>query len=509
MLTVVVSSILPDQWTRIYHNVAPSSTFNAELHIASKLPFALLIARAYDKICNMLHSLAGPMSDYNLINFDILCAVIQFVAYDEDAGISTIAAISRTCKRMRFEASKYLLSGSVKLFRTEEICSFCRFMLADKSSRLPLLKALMLCLDSIKEKEHAGLVCEMLRGLSNLYELDVTVNATSPPWAVHSMATAIASLNSLRILSLSEIGKLRSLDGDQAFQTTLRHSRSPLISLSISLPFYEAARGAGVSYSRKRDPIFLCSCLRSTLERLQIGGDFCLIVRPGHMYEYPRLKKLVLPMYGLSVPYLKPFLVSAPNLRDLQFGGVDNFHARHPHDEDILQARIVTRSRTPQEWRTHNQRDQEATVKSWLVPLDSFKGSIIDAYATGLSCPVTRVHLLSTGGRRKLELAMLSIVLSDWRPSFLRLATKVYRARGYIPILPSASSGWAEALDTLELRLNIVDDRFNLEECFVSDLHQFTIKWIQILTHGARHRTISQRRYPLCPQLPFSSNSAV
>ncbi|KAI0715931.1 hypothetical protein C8T65DRAFT_828509 [Cerioporus squamosus] len=325
------------------------------------------------------------MSEIELtkLNPDILCVVMGFVADDDDAGISTIAAISRTCKRMRFEGTKYLLSGTVELHLVDEICSFCHFMLADKPARLPLLKALVLSSDLLEEDGHIELL-------------------------------------------------------------------------------------------------------------------------PGRTYEYPHLQKLTLPIYSSFMPYMKPFIVSAPYLRELQFGGMDSSHTRHQHDEDILRGRIVNKTRIPaQEWRTTNERDQEATGKSWPM-LDSFKGAIIGAYATGLSCPVARVHLLSTGGRRSTELAMLSIVLSDWRPSFLHLATKTYRTRGYIPILPPASSGWAEALETLELSLNVVDDRFNPGECFdhikqtLSTLHVTSLR-LDFRCVNSRTQHMEIRHPPLDP----------
>ncbi|RDX42900.1 hypothetical protein OH76DRAFT_1410653 [Lentinus brumalis] len=389
-----------------------------------------------------------------------------FMADHKKESIRTIAAISRTCKRMRFEGTKYLLSGTVELGLIKDICSFCRFMLADRSSRLPLLKSLVLRLYSLEEEDHVGLVCEVLRGLSNLWKLDVTLDVNASPLVISAVPAAIASLTSLRVLRLFELGtSICPKPGDQIFVTALRNARAPLVVLCIwASPFVDAL-GAGVRYSRRRDPIFLCSCLRTTLEQLELHGGLILVVRHGRTYEYPHLKKLILPIYSDFMPYLKPFMVSAPHLRDLQFGGTYNSHTRHRHDEDILRGRIINQTRTAQEWRTTNEVDQEATGTCWST-LDSFKGAIISAYASGLSCPIARVHLLSTGGRRTTELAMLSIVLTDWRPSFLRLATKVYRARDYIPLLPSTTSGWAESLETLEIRLNIVDNQFDCARCF-------------------------------------------
>lgn len=61
---------------------------------------------------------------------------------------------------------------------------------------------------------------------------------------------------------------------------------------------------------------------------------------------------------------------------------------------------------------------------------------------------------------------MLSAILSDTKPSFLRLSVRVFHARGYIPIF--RSTAWIAGLETLELRINISKEEFDYEECFVS-----------------------------------------
>ncbi len=99
--------------------------------------------------------------------------------------------------------------------------------------------------------------------------------------------------------------------------------------------------------------------------------------------------------------------------------------------------------------------------------LRSFRGSIIDAYVLALPFRGLRLHLMSTGGKRSQEHAMLSRILSDSRPLSLRFAFKVYEGRGYIPILPPHLD-WCTDLADLEIRINIVKHIFDLDECFVS-----------------------------------------
>ncbi|TFK85983.1 hypothetical protein K466DRAFT_600694 [Polyporus arcularius HHB13444] len=60
---------------------------------------------------------------------------------------------------------------------------------------------------------------------------------------------------------------------------------------------------------------------------------------------------------------------------------------------------------------------------------------------------------------------MLSVILSDAKPVFLRLATRVFNARGYIPVFKSTTS-WSMSLETLELRINISKEQFDFQECF-------------------------------------------
>ena len=77
------------------------------------------------------------------------------------------------------------------------------------------------------------------------------------------------------------------------------------------------------------------------------------------------------------------------------------------------------------------------------------------------------MHLLSTGGKHSIEHDILATVLSDSRPTSLWLSVKVYNGQGYIPILPPPPL-WAQGLTRLEIRINIVQHDFNVDECFVS-----------------------------------------
>ncbi|KAI0687994.1 hypothetical protein C8T65DRAFT_746838 [Cerioporus squamosus] len=164
------------------------------------------------------------------------------------------------------------------------------------------------------------------------------------------------------------------------------------------------------------------------------------------------------------MPDLRTYLLCFPNLWHLQCGNSYTTWFRHQPDADIYQVSCC--DATIQQWHDYNKWDNKIQAHGWTT-LRSFRGSIIDAYVLSLPCRGLHLHLMSTGGSRAAEYAMLSTILSDIRPSSLRFALKVYKSREYIPILPPQSlSGWATDLARLEIRINIVQQFFDLNECF-------------------------------------------
>ena len=85
----------------------------------------------------------------------------------------------------------------------------------------------------------------------------------------------------------------------------------------------------------------------------------------------------------------------------------------------------------------------------------------------GLTCHITRLHLISVGGDPQVELRMILAIIEDARPSHLGLILMSTD----IDLIPSIMqhSLLVANLETFELRIYIreVPFRFNLTSCLV------------------------------------------
>ena len=390
-----------------------------------------------------------------MINPEILVDIMRMLARDRSNNCtSALAALSQTCKFLHFEGVR-LLSSDVRVNR--RVPSFCLFMLRDRSARPPLMRTMYVDVRELTE-DTIKPFSEILHCAVNL--TDLMIYALDHPGLSSSsrgtLCSTIASLVSVRYLSLSSIYSLRTLE------SLLRDIRAPLSSFPLRFPLEgEDNHGSPIMYARRRDPIFLLSTLRSTLEVVSVHGPATF---GSYTCVYPLVKELRIPDYVFSIPIIKPMIMSFPRLQILYIGSSDNSYIRDPHEEDTLN-QIHIGKRSIQQCHDVNRQDQWEHG-TWPM-LKSFKATIIAAYALGLTCPVERMQLVSTGGKRSHELVMLSAILSDTKPRSLRLALRAFNARGAIPFFPSADT-WSTRLDTLELRMNISQQAFNFEEFFVS-----------------------------------------
>ncbi|RPD52876.1 hypothetical protein L227DRAFT_426939 [Lentinus tigrinus ALCF2SS1-6] len=238
--------------------------------------------------------------------------------------------------------------------------------------------------------------------------------------------------------------------------------RSPLTSVNMCIPFLNfPSPGPSILYMRDQDPIFMLSKLTGSLRRIFVDGKY---TAGGGIRIYPLVEELQMALYSEGMPHLATYLLCFPNLRRLRCGFQRTTWIRYRHTADTLieECRMCG---TIQDWHDLNKRETTRKTLAWTI-LESFRGTIIDAYVLALPCRVERLHLLSTGGKRSAEYTMLSSILSDTQPSSLRLCLKIYEGRGYIPIVPpQLSDSWAQALRVLEIRINIVKHIFDLEEC--------------------------------------------
>ncbi|RPD52888.1 hypothetical protein L227DRAFT_658605, partial [Lentinus tigrinus ALCF2SS1-6] len=399
------------------------------------------------------------------INHDILVEVMDLLAKEgSDKAWRTVAAIARTCRYLRVEGIRRLLSHTVHvnfhcMNQPHLVAPFCRFVLGDPITRLSFLRRLSVDMYHLEENS-ARLFASLLARSSHLQYLEITslMDVTKP--VLRILCSALSAPTSLQHLS---VGFCKG--DDPSYYHILYHAlqtmQSPLTSVHIVIPFLVFPDlGPNILYIRSQDPIFLLSNLSKSLRRMSIGGVFSV---GGGIRIYPLVEELQMSSYREGMPHLATYLLCFPNLKRLRcsFERMPWIRYRHAADTFTEECGFAT----IQDWNDFNKQETTRQTHAWTM-LESFRGSIIDAYVLALPCRVERLHLLSTGGKRSAEYTMLSSILSDTRPSSLRLCLKIYEGRGYIPIIPpQLSESWAQALEVLEIRINIVKQVFDLEEC--------------------------------------------
>ncbi len=417
------------------------------------------------------------MSDYDTswdaprITYDTLVQVIDTLAVEgNDEGRDTIVALSQTCRSLRVEATRRLLSHPLRvnlMRQPRRVATFCLFMLGDPVVRLPLLHRLAVNVDNLKE-DGARLLADVLAESCCLEDLHIDSLFDVEKPVLVMICTSLSALTSLKHLSITWC------KGDDSsyfhiFYHALQTMRSTLTSVQVAVPSIRMP-SPYILYIRIRDPIFLLSRLSKSLRRVELEGNTRV---GGGIRVYPLVEELGISSYLHGMPDLRTYRMCFPNLRRLRCGNAEDIWFRHRHDSDIYEEYCC--DATVQQWHDYNKRSSVRQDHAWTT-LRAFRGSIIDAYVLSLPFHGLRLHLMSTGGKQSQEHAMLSTVLTDIQPSSLRFSFKVYEARGYLPILPPHSD-WAADLSSLEIRINIVKQLFELDECFVR--HVFAIRWTQ------------------------------
>lgn len=399
--------------------------------------------------------------------YDILVAVMNILA-EEDYAKSrrTIAVISRTCRCLRVEGVRRLLSCPVRvnvLSQTRRVAPFCRLILGDPIVRIPLLRRLSVDVRHLEE-DAAQLLADVLAKSSYLEHLEINslLEVTKP--VLHTLCSALVSITSLTHLAVG------FCEGDdpsyyQIFYHAFQTLQSQLTSIQVVIPSIDMP-SERILYMRLRDPIALLSKLGGSVRTLKFDG---LTRVGGGIRVYPLVEELQTSNYILGMPDLQTFILCFPNLRHLRCGSPRCVWIRYWHDLNILQEKCCLT--TIQQWHDFNKRSVTGNTQTWML-LQSFRGSIADAYVLALPCRVAHLHLLSTGGKRSAEHTMLSTILSDTLPSTLRLSLKIHAGRNYWPLLPwpQQSSTWVQGLTTLEVCINIVKQGFDLETCVVSSV---------------------------------------
>ena len=390
-----------------------------------------------------------------IINPEIIVNIMRMLAKDgSNDCTSALSAISQTCKFLHFEGVRLLSSG---VLVNRRIPSFCLFMLSYRTIRPPLLRHMLVDASKLTE-DTIELFSEVLHCAINL--TDLIIHALDHPGPSSSfqatLCSLFASLVSVRRLTLSSIQSLRTVE------SLLGDLRAPLSSIFLRLPLQgELNTTSPIMYTRRRDPIFLLSGFRSTLEVVRIQGPTTFGF---YTCLYPLVKELRIPNYVFCMPIIKPIMTPFPQLQMLYIGPADDSYIRDPHEAELLNEVFLGKRSIKQ---CHDINKQDQLMHGTWPMLKLFKATIIAAYALGVTSPVERMQLLSTGGKREHELIMLLAILSDTKPRSLRLALRAFNARGVIPFFPSSKT-WSTRLESLELRMNIAQEIFNYEEFFVS-----------------------------------------
>ena len=418
-------------------------------------------------ILNFVIPSEPPMSSFQhapQIFHDILVKVMDILG-DENTyeAWRAIAVVSRTCKYLRMEGIRLLLSRRTHVNlpgQPHRVAPFCRLLLGDPDTRIPYLRRLTIRVLDLDE-DSSRLLAYVFGRSAHLEYLEMSFYFTEVSRPVFSnLCSAFSALSSLKHLSI-DLCKGEDSSLHQILYHALQRCRSPLTSVHLGVPYVTFPGSGCILYMRNSDPIFLLATFANSLRRVTLDG--VPLVVGGGIRVYPLVEELQITNYHYYMPDLKTYLLCFPSLQHFRCGLERQILTRYRDDVDVSQEKCFLT--TIQHWHDFNNRVCGKDVHRW-TKLKSFRGSVVDAYVLALPCQVIRLHLLSTGGKHSTECTMLSTILSNTHPSSLRLCLRIYDGSCQIPILPEGSS-WVQSLTALEIRINIVRRVLNLEDCAV------------------------------------------
>ncbi len=396
------------------------------------------------------------------IDFDVLTAIMKSVEGPYHENRSVISALSRTCKHLHLEGIKSLLACGADL-GPADMASFGHFILADPTSRGPLLHSLGIRVAVVSDAA-LDIFLRALGYTVNLARLSLSSLEELPRATAKTLCAGLAALTSVTDFELDYAAgdydrRLRrdpSSSREEYFPKLLRRLQSSLISVALTLPPMFDNESC-VVYKRDRDPMFLLSNQRASLEHVALRGN---ITVGGRKCIYSRVTRLSLPS-DMGLLLLQPYIASFPNVNIVDF--LLPSMLRFAKRVNLLD--MPRYGLSLKEWHNRNTRNQ-VMFGTW-PRIQSLQGLIMDAYAYGISCHITRLHLLSIGGQHSDELSMLAAIFADALPTVLRLAVKVWFGRDSLPILPPTSA-IDDYLTSLEIRINVILQEFDAEAYIVS-----------------------------------------
>lgn len=342
------------------------------------------------------------MSTFPVLNYDILMEVLRVCPR------SDCARFMQTNRFFYMHGFKTLLSDTVHFDTEEDVSRFFSYLTKLEGARFQFVRSLHFDLSADLSEQAARALTIALPSLSSLDDLFISCIEdflSSHP----GLSDALAMLTSIRHLRLSYIGPLAL--------KMLQSLRSKLTSATLG---FESNFNEDDSFFdllpleewQPYHPTVLLAHSQSTLEKLEsYRWDTDPNMIPCPTIVYPKMHRLYLnrPVLPLSVPLIRAY----PSLAQLLF------YYSVPRHSSSNRLRYSTR-------RSLNISQQEALGRTW-EELGKYRGTLVDLYMLGLTCPIAEVELLDWQGE---ALHMLGPVLFDARPRRLTLKERSWELEG-------------------------------------------------------------------------------
>lgn len=374
-----------------------------------------------------------------------------------------VSSMTRTCRFLHVECAPLLLTPRhLRAFAGEGIESFCLFMLADKHRRFALLSRChslsILTPDALSEPV-VDILIDTLTQVTSLRLIRFlrfeTLIASSP-----RVLPALAALTWFYHIEIDSF--IFTMLGKRSYAKFLKTLKAPgLNAVKLLLPFSRGGHGH-VSYTRELDPLWLLSSFTSTLEVLILVATGAVTVAPSSSaYVYPRLTYLTIPKHSMAFVY--PYINAFPSLRFLRFDYSDYLWGHDSIPTHSLFAHSL-RNKSCEDLRKHNREDQ-IVHGSWTA-LEYFMGMTLDAYMAGLTCRISKLHLIAWGGTPDSEVEAICAIFADARPSVFRLALRPAHI-DHLGALFYERVALFSSISSLELRLDVAAVPFDFKAYLV------------------------------------------
>ncbi|KAI1783163.1 hypothetical protein LXA43DRAFT_1047765 [Ganoderma leucocontextum] len=328
------------------------------------------------------------------LTYDTLLHMISLFSYAREA-----MPLIATCRVLYHEGAKIALKKSVEILDAGQLASFLKFLRADNSSRCRSLRQLELW-GFYTESEVVQELLETIPLLVNIQYLRL-VNAEELLECDPAVPTMLAALTSLRHINVSGAKRVTC--------ALLSSLQSPLSSATIDFISDDAVDiwdHLDIDQWPRYHPATLLANFASTLEELECVAWSTTSDTVIPEKVYPNMRKLSIEVHDLPLR-MDPFIRAFPHLTNLQ---VHAGNYRGPicyFDLEVMRASHEA-----------NVGQQLTSCGTW-TRLEHFTGDLVDLYAIGLTCHISRI-VIEDDVEDELRLDMLATVLRYARPLHLK-----------------------------------------------------------------------------------------